>query len=561
MCLTYSDFLPYITHEKCCKSASITNFLCYNSGIGGFKMLNKVFKILGMLCSLFFLVLTMAFIKEGISWIFFLGLSALCNPFFMGFLNKKNKKPKAGIQVILFIVLFVLGMIFSPNTIPYTNGNTKLTNNRDSITKGEKESLNNSKENQSKSDENMDGDSSVEDSHTLKNNPSDRQITSDSGKRDDTNTEVSTKSNPNNTSQSSSFSKVHFIHVGQGDSILIEADGHYMLIDAGENNQGTTVVNYLKEQGVKKLDYVIGTHPHSDHIGGLDVVINSFDIGKVILPDIIHTTKTFEDVLDAIAENTLKISKAVVGNTYSLGGSSFTIVAPNASDYDELNDYSVGVKFTNGENSFLFTGDAEKLSEIQMLRNGIDLTADVLKLGHHGSSTSSHDNFMDEVDPDYAVISVGEDNSYGHPHKETLEYLKDKKIKVYRTDKQNTIIFTSDGENITVNKAPYTITQSELNTSNTLTTSDKKEDTRNSNTDNSTNSYTSSNINTNNSNKLNNNNIDKSNSDNIIVHITNTGSKYHAAGCRYLKSDIEVTLDEALSNGLEPCSTCNPPTN
>lgn len=418
-------------------------------------MLNKVFKILGLVCSLFFLVLSLAFIKEGISWIFFIGLSALCNPFFLGLLNKKQKKPKTGIQVMLFIVLFVLAMIFSPDTITDTISNTKLTSSKDSITK------------------------------------------------------------------SSSFSKVHFINVGQGDSILIEADEHYMLIDAGENNQGTTVVNYLKEQGVKKLDYVIGTHPHSDHIGGLDIVINSFDIGKVILPDIIHTTKTFEDVLDAIAENKLKITKAIVGTTYSLGESSFTIVAPNASDYDELNDYSVGVKFTNGENSFLFTGDAEKLSEIQMLRNGIDLSADVLKLGHHGSSTSSHDNFMDEVDPDYAVISVGEDNSYGHPHKETLQILKDRKIKVYRTDKQNTIIFTSDGEKITVNKTPYTITQSDLKNSNTS---------------------------------------DKSDSDNIIVNITNTGSKYHVAGCRYLKSDIEVTLHEALSNGLEPCGTCNPPT-
>jgi competence protein ComEC len=247
------------------------------------------------------------------------------------------------------------------------------------------------------------------------------------------------------------------------------------------------------------------------------------------MPDVVHTTKTFEDVLDAISEKGLKITKAIAGNTYSLGTTSFTIVAPNGSDYDELNDYSVGIKFINGENSFLLTGDAEKISETEMLHNGIDLSADVLKLGHHGSSTSSQEDFLDEVQPDYAVISAGIDNSYGHPHVETLQKLKDRNIEVFRTDLQDTIIFTSDGEHITVNKEPYSITQSDLSRT-----------TKN----NSTNSAR-----------------DKSkNSGSTIVHITNTGLKYHATGCRFLKVDIEVTLDEALAKGLEPCGTCKPPT-
>ena len=447
----------------------------------------------------------------------------------------KKKKPKFGILAILFAALFVLGMTFSPDTIIGTKNNTPLTSNNDSILNEGKKPENEAKDNQSKPEGNMTGETTADD-----------------------------------VTNGNSLCKVHFIDVGQGDSILIEADEHYMLIDAGENNQGTTVVNYLKEQGVKKLDYVIGTHPHSDHIGGLDTVIHSFDIGKVILPDVIHTTKTFEDVLDAIAENGLKITKAVVGNTYSLGASSFTIVAPNASDYDELNDYSVSIKFTNGENSFLFTGDADKLSETQMLSNGIDLSADVLKLGHHGSSTSSHDKFLDEVVPDYAVISVGADNPYGHPHRETLQNLKNRNIKVFRTDKQNTIIFTSNGENITVNKEPYTITQSDLKNSTTGSSGDKEEDSRSSSKErssskgrssskeDSSNLYTSSN--TNKSSTSGKNNPDKSNSRNIIVHITNGGSKYHVAGCPHLKSDIEVTLDEALAKGLEPCGTCNPPT-
>lgn len=528
-------------------------------------MLNKIFKILGWVCSLFFLILSMAFLTEGISWVFFIGLSALCNPLFMAFLNKKKKKPKTGIQAILFIVLFVLGMAFSPDTITDTMNKTPLTSNNDSISNEGKKPSNEAKDNQSKSEGNMTGETTADDvtNSDLESSSSKNQTASSTSKSAETDKnktkDKASKGTTNHAStDKSSLCKVHFIDVGQGDSILIEADDHYMLIDAGENNQGTTVVNYLKEQGVKKLDYVIGTHPHSDHIGGLDTVINSFDIGKVILPDVIHTTKTFEDVLDAIAENGLKITKAAVGNTYSLGASSFTIVAPNASDYDELNDYSVSIKLTNGENSFLFTGDAEKLSEAQMLSNGIDLSADVLKLGHHGSSTSSHDKFLDEVDPVYAVISVGVDNSYGHPHKETLQNLKNRNIKVFRTDIQNTIIFTSDGKNITMNKDPYTITQSDLKNSNALTTSGKKDDSKSANTGGSSNSYISNNTNKSNTSK--NNNPGKSDSRDIIVHITNTGSKYHVAGCRHLKSDIEVTLDEALAKGLEPCGTCNPPT-
>lgn len=244
--------------------------------------------------------------------------------------------------------------------------------------------------------------------------------------------------------------EVHFIDVGQGDSILIETKDGNMLIDAGENNQGVTVLSYLEDQKIEKLDFLIGTHPHSDHIGGLDTVIKSLPVDKVIMPDVIHTTKTFEDVLDALEEKNLKITKAVVGDQYNLGPASFQIVSPNSSSYDELNNYSVGIKLSYGDNSFLFTGDAEKLSEDEMLKNGIDLSCDVLKLGHHGSAYSSSSDFLDAVNPAYAIISVGADNQYGHPHEETLQAMKDRNIKVYRTDQQGTIVFTSDGKTISV---------------------------------------------------------------------------------------------------------------
>lgn len=247
----------------------------------------------------------------------------------------------------------------------------------------------------------------------------------------------------------SSKLKVHIINVGQGDSILIESDNQYMLIDAGEKNKSDIVIDYLEDTGVKKLDYIIATHPHSDHIGGLSDVIDYFQIGKIIMPDVIHTSKTFENLIDTISENKLKITKPIVGNEYALGEASFIVIAPNNSSYNNLNDYSVGIKLIYNENSFIFTGDAETNSEYEMLENGINLDADVLKHGHHGSSTSSSDKFLDAVTPDITIISAGRDNQYGHPHIEILKAIEERDITLYRTDKQGTIILESDGKSIT----------------------------------------------------------------------------------------------------------------
>lgn len=256
--------------------------------------------------------------------------------------------------------------------------------------------------------------------------------------------------------------EVHFIDVGQGDAILIEAGDASMLIDAGENNKGSIVVDYLKQCNISNLDYVIGTHPHSDHIGGLDTVLEAISVDKVIMPSVSHTTKTFEDLLDIIEEKNLKITKPVVGNEYELGPADFTIIAPNSTNYEDLNDYSVGIKLTYGSNSFLFTGDAGSISEEEMLENGIDLTADVLKLAHHGSAYSSTEGFLDSVNPTYAVICVGADNEYDHPHSKTLQSIKDRGIKLYRTDTQGTVVFTSDGKTISVNTDSYSITNDDL---------------------------------------------------------------------------------------------------
>ena len=235
---------------------------------------------------------------------------------------------------------------------------------------------------------------------------------------------------------------VHYIDVGQGDSILAGSDGHYMLIDAGENDQADTVTS---------LDYVIGTHPHSDHIGGLDKVIDEFTVGKVILPPVEHTTRTFEDVLNAVSNKGLKITKPVPGSTYTLGSASFTIVAPVKDYGNDLNNWFVGIRLIYGSNSFLMCGDAESQAESDMLERGMPLKADVLKAGHHGSSTSTSSVFLKAVSPSYVVIQCGKDNSYGHPHKETMEKLEKAGCQVLRTDEYGTITASSDGTQITWN--------------------------------------------------------------------------------------------------------------
>lgn len=248
--------------------------------------------------------------------------------------------------------------------------------------------------------------------------------------------------------------QVHFIDVGQGDATLITCGEHAMLIDAGNNNMGTRIQQYLKKQGVERLDYVIGTHPDADHIGGLDVVITKFDCGIIMMPDVYRKNVTYRDVLDAISYRRYQNTLPVVGQQYDLGDAVFTVVAPNGNYKEEYNNYSIGILLEYGERKFLFVGDAEAAAEQDMLANGISLKADVLKVGHHGSSDSSSDAFLEAVDPQYAVISCGADNEYGHPHKKTLYSLKESDVLVYRTDEQGSMTATCDGQTISFDQSP-----------------------------------------------------------------------------------------------------------
>jgi competence protein ComEC len=311
--------------------------------------------------------------------------------------------------------------------------------------------------------------------------------------------------------------KVHFLDVGQGDSVLIVNGSNAMLIDAGDRGYGSGIVNYLKKQGVERLKYLILTHPHADHIGGAAEVINAFEIEKIIMPKAEHTTKTFENLLVTIRSKGMKITTPVPGDEYELGSSRFKILAPNSSNYESLNDYSVVIRLVFGNTAFLFTGDAESTSESQILSKNFEVKSDVLKVGHHGSASSTSERFLKSVSPKYAVISVGRGNSYGHPTQEVLERLNSYGVKIYRTDEEGIIVATSDGTNITFDKEASTIT---AGSAPFQPETENKEET---------------------------------------VYITKTGSKYHRENCKYLKSSkIPVSLEKAKADGYEPCKVCKP---
>ncbi|MCI7130566.1 MAG: MBL fold metallo-hydrolase [Lachnospiraceae bacterium] len=247
--------------------------------------------------------------------------------------------------------------------------------------------------------------------------------------------------------------EVHFIDVGQGDATLIKADGHAMLIDAGENDKGTAVQLYLQKQGVEQLDYLVLTHTDSDHIGGADVIVTKFDIGQIFMSDFKKDNKTYRELMDSMKYRHMTFSTPEVGAEYELGSATFTVIAPNDT-YEDANNSSMALILDYGDSSFLFSGDCEEEAEQDMLANGLNLDVDVYQVGHHGSKSSSTEEFLDAMSPEYAVISCEEGNSYGHPHAKTLNNLRARGIRVFRTDEQGSIIAYSDGTKIKWNCSP-----------------------------------------------------------------------------------------------------------
>ena len=239
--------------------------------------------------------------------------------------------------------------------------------------------------------------------------------------------------------------QVHFINVGQGDSILIQVNNKNLLIDSGPNKSEDKLKKYLKKLNISKFDYIIATHPHEDHIGNMSYIINNFDVLNFYAPKVENSTKAFETMVESLIRKDLKIKvlKANIKSIYLGKNIVVDVFSPFSNSYEDLNNYSPIVKISYGNTSFLFTGDAEELSENEVLNAGFDLKCDVLKIGHHGSSSSTSEKFLKASNPSIAVISVGEDNTYGHPTDTVLSRLKETKI--YRTDINGNIVITSDG--------------------------------------------------------------------------------------------------------------------
>lgn len=245
---------------------------------------------------------------------------------------------------------------------------------------------------------------------------------------------------------------VSVLDVGQGDAILVKTPkGKFILVDSGPNAQREEFGKKLKKNGVDRFEVVIATHPHEDHIGNMDDIFKNFDVSNIYMPKVVTTTKTFQNMMNEIKNKNLKIKTAKAGIKFNLDGVDFEFLAPNSDSYESLNNYSVVIKVTYGKNKFLLMGDAEKLSEEEIINKGFDVSADVIKIGHHGSYTATSEKLIKKVNPAVAVLSLGKDNPFGHPHKETMNLLNKYNLKIMRTDYHGDVNFYSDGESIKYN--------------------------------------------------------------------------------------------------------------
>ncbi|AMN36113.1 MBL fold metallo-hydrolase [Clostridium perfringens] len=246
---------------------------------------------------------------------------------------------------------------------------------------------------------------------------------------------------------------ISYMDVGQGDAAYIKVNGNDILIDAGPRSNSKELLEQLKAKNIDDFELVIATHPHEDHIGGMVDVFKEYEVKAFYSPKITHTTKTYENLVKAVKDEGLKTKELKGGMVIDLGeGAKFEVFTPQKSEYEELNDYSPIMKLSFGDTSYLFTGDAEKLAEEEALaKYKTSLDSDVIKFGHHGSSSSSSNAFIEAVSPKYGIISCAKDNKYGHPHRETLDIIKKYNIKTFRTDTDGEIILTSDGKSINFN--------------------------------------------------------------------------------------------------------------
>lgn len=367
--------------------------------------------------------------------------------------------------------------------------------------------------------------------------------------------------------------KVHFLDVGQGLSILVQSDGHTMIYDGGDKSTSSFVVSYLQKQNVTTIDYLISSHYDSDHMAGLIGCLNAFDVKNIISSDYEHDSKLYQSFIRTVADKGLTMQHPAVGTEFSFGSGSFQILAPATIDPDDSNKNSVAIKLTNGENSFIFTGDAESISEKAMCESGIDLSCDVLVPGHHGSATATSWEFLQATVPEYAVISCGKDNQYGHPDKDVMDKLESMGVQVYRTDKQGTIVAVSDGTTITWDQEPcndYTPGDKDDKGTQTQKSQTKNSNSSDANAQNgkssSTGNQTVTAASAGSSSQITATpqvtetpQDTSSTSKEEMVWITATGSKYHNknnCGSTDPSKASEISRSEAESRGYEPCKKC-----
>ncbi len=241
---------------------------------------------------------------------------------------------------------------------------------------------------------------------------------------------------------------VHFISVGQADCTLLKYGDYEILIDGGNTADGYSVEQYLKEQGVEEIDLVVATHPHEDHIGGLSRILRNFPVKEVWTNTVFYDSYAYDNLFARIEEKNLNLRHPQPNDTASFGALQLTVLGPVTEDYEDINDTSIVIMARFGEKRFLFTGDMETVAERDLIKSGAYLKADVLKVGHHGSYSSTSASFLKAVDPDYAVIHVGKDNDYGHPHKAPMTRLENAGVAIYRTDTMGHVVFASDGKSV-----------------------------------------------------------------------------------------------------------------